>query len=110
LQNLAEKDLWPILAAESLRALAGLGAISLGGRLLLRRIFEVQAQISALLYCREVSKFMICDTIASELLIFSWVCFVVTDSCKLQELRGICCTVSSDSYRDFLPHSKIGLQ
>jgi hypothetical protein len=107
---LAEKNLWPILAAESLRALAGLGAISLGGRLLLRRIFEVHAQISALLYCQEMSKFMVSDAIASELLIFSWVCFVVTDSCKLQELRGICCTVSSDSHRDFLPHSKIGLQ
>lgn len=41
--NLAEKNLWPILAAESLKALAGLGAISLGGRLLLRRIFEIVA-------------------------------------------------------------------
>ncbi len=107
---MAEKNLWPILAAESLRALAGLGAISLGGRLLLRRIFEVHAQISALLYHQEMSKFMVSDTIASKLLIFSCFCFVVTDSCKLQELRGICCTVSSDSYRDFLPHSKIGLQ
>lgn len=41
--NLAETNLWPILAAESLKALAGLGAISLGGRLLLRRIFEIVA-------------------------------------------------------------------
>ncbi|KAJ7553953.1 hypothetical protein O6H91_06G120000 [Diphasiastrum complanatum] len=41
--NLSEESLWPVLAAESLKALGGLGALSLGGQLLLRRIFEIVA-------------------------------------------------------------------
>lgn len=41
-QNIADADLWPVFASESLKALLGLGLISLGGRLFLRRIFEVR--------------------------------------------------------------------
>jgi hypothetical protein len=40
-QNIADANLWPVFASESLKALLGLGLISLGGRLFLRRIFEV---------------------------------------------------------------------
>ncbi|XP_010275512.1 PREDICTED: K(+) efflux antiporter 3, chloroplastic [Nelumbo nucifera] len=43
-QNLVEKSIWPMLAAESLKALGGLGLLSLGGKYLLRRIFEVVAE------------------------------------------------------------------
>jgi hypothetical protein len=32
---------WPILLAESLKALGGLGLLSLGGKYLMRRVFEV---------------------------------------------------------------------
>lgn len=42
LQNIADSNLWPVLASESLKALLGLGLISLGGRLFLRRLFEVR--------------------------------------------------------------------
>lgn len=42
LQNLVEESIWPMLAKESLKALAGLGLLSLGGKYLLRRVFEVQ--------------------------------------------------------------------
>ncbi|KAG0598990.1 hypothetical protein M758_12G118100, partial [Ceratodon purpureus] len=41
--NIADTNLWPVFASESLKALLGLGLISLGGRLFLRRIFEVVA-------------------------------------------------------------------
>ncbi|CAM6096927.1 unnamed protein product [Calypogeia fissa] len=41
--NLNNEALWPKLAAESLKALLGLGVLSIGGRLLLRRFFEVVA-------------------------------------------------------------------
>ena len=41
LQNLVEESLWPMLAKESLKALGGLGLLSLGGKYLLRRVFEV---------------------------------------------------------------------
>jgi len=40
-QNIADRNLWPVFASESLKALLGLGLISLGGRLFLRRLFEV---------------------------------------------------------------------
>lgn len=43
-QNLATESIWPVLAAESLKALGGLGLLSLGGKYLLRRIFEVVAE------------------------------------------------------------------
>ncbi|XP_074312773.1 K(+) efflux antiporter 3, chloroplastic [Silene latifolia] len=43
-QNLAEGSLWPTLISESLKALLGLGVLSLGGKFLLRRIFEVVAE------------------------------------------------------------------
>ena len=33
--------MWPILLAESLKALGGLGLLSLGGKYLMRRVFEV---------------------------------------------------------------------
>ncbi|GLJ29909.1 hypothetical protein SUGI_0591300 [Cryptomeria japonica] len=42
-QNLGEESLWPMLLAEILKALGGLGALSLGGKFLLRRLFEVVA-------------------------------------------------------------------
>ncbi|KAJ0966329.1 hypothetical protein J5N97_027467 [Dioscorea zingiberensis] len=42
-QNLVEESIWPTLAVESLKALGGLGLLSLGGKYLLRRIFEVVA-------------------------------------------------------------------
>ncbi|BBN13424.1 K+:H+ antiporter [Marchantia polymorpha subsp. ruderalis] len=41
--NLGQESLWPKLAAESLKALLGLGILSFGGRFFLRRIFEVVA-------------------------------------------------------------------
>lgn len=43
-QNLVTESIWPMLAAESLKALGGLGLLSLGGKFLLRRIFEVVAE------------------------------------------------------------------
>ncbi|XP_042508403.1 K(+) efflux antiporter 3, chloroplastic isoform X4 [Macadamia integrifolia] len=43
-QNLVEESIWPMLATESLKALGGLGLLSLGGKYLLRRIFEVVAE------------------------------------------------------------------
>ncbi|KAI3445832.1 hypothetical protein Pfo_002497 [Paulownia fortunei] len=42
-QNLVEESIWPMLATESLKALGGLGLLSLGGKYLLRRVFEVVA-------------------------------------------------------------------
>ncbi|XP_061370130.1 K(+) efflux antiporter 3, chloroplastic-like [Gastrolobium bilobum] len=42
-QNLAEGSIWPMLALESLKALGGLGLLSLGGKYILRRVFEVVA-------------------------------------------------------------------
>lgn len=41
LQNIVERSLWPLLLAESLKALGGLGLLSLGGKYLMRRVFEV---------------------------------------------------------------------
>lgn len=43
LQNIAEQSIWPMLLQESLKALGGLGLLSLGGKFLLRRVFEVCA-------------------------------------------------------------------
>ncbi|KAL3614413.1 K(+) efflux antiporter 3, chloroplastic [Castilleja foliolosa] len=43
-QNLVEGSIWPMLAKESLKALLGLGVLSLGGKFLLRRVFEVVAE------------------------------------------------------------------
>ncbi|KAK4476945.1 hypothetical protein RD792_016114 [Penstemon davidsonii] len=43
-QNLVEESIWPMLAKESLKALGGLGLLSLGGKFLLRRVFEVVAE------------------------------------------------------------------
>ncbi|KAG6409088.1 hypothetical protein SASPL_132120 [Salvia splendens] len=43
-QNLVEESLWPMLLKESLKALLGLGLLSLGGKYLLRRVFEVVAE------------------------------------------------------------------
>ncbi|XP_071721694.1 K(+) efflux antiporter 3, chloroplastic [Rutidosis leptorrhynchoides] len=43
-QNLAEGSIWPMLAKESLKALGGLGILSLGGKYVLRRFFEVVAE------------------------------------------------------------------
>ncbi|CAL5404892.1 unnamed protein product [Camellia sinensis] len=44
LQNLVEESIWPMLAKESLKTLRGLGLLSLGGKYLLRRVFEVVAE------------------------------------------------------------------
>lgn len=41
-QNLVEESIWPILLAESLKALGGLGLLSIGGKFFLRRVFEVR--------------------------------------------------------------------
>ncbi|KAL6623400.1 hypothetical protein ACP70R_033279 [Stipagrostis hirtigluma subsp. patula] len=43
-QNIVEQSVWPVLLAESLKALGGLGILSLGGKYLIRRIFEVVAE------------------------------------------------------------------
>ncbi|XP_050364559.1 K(+) efflux antiporter 3, chloroplastic isoform X1 [Argentina anserina] len=43
-QNIAEESIWPMLLKESLKALGGLGLLSLGGKLVLRRIFEFVAE------------------------------------------------------------------
>ncbi|GMH16413.1 hypothetical protein Nepgr_018254 [Nepenthes gracilis] len=43
-QNLVQESIWPMLVKESLKALAGLGLLSLGGKFLLRRVFEVVAE------------------------------------------------------------------
>lgn len=43
-QNLIEESIWPMLAQESLKALGGLGLLSLGGKYILRRVFEVVAE------------------------------------------------------------------
>lgn len=42
MQNLVEESIWPMLAQESLKALGGLGLLSLAGKYLLRRVFEVR--------------------------------------------------------------------
>ncbi|CAA7393973.1 unnamed protein product [Spirodela intermedia] len=43
-QNIVEESIWVMLATESLKALGGLGLLSLGGKYLLRRVFEVVAE------------------------------------------------------------------
>ncbi|XP_058189635.1 K(+) efflux antiporter 3, chloroplastic [Rhododendron vialii] len=43
-QNLVGESMLPMLAKESLKALGGLGLLSLGGKYLLRRVFEVVAE------------------------------------------------------------------
>ncbi|XVF00685.1 hypothetical protein REPUB_Repub04eG0022500 [Reevesia pubescens] len=43
-QNIIEDSIWPMLAQESLKALGGLGLLSLGGKFILRRVFEVVAE------------------------------------------------------------------
>ncbi|KAI8532511.1 hypothetical protein RHMOL_Rhmol11G0219800 [Rhododendron molle] len=43
-QNLVGESMLPMLAKESLKALGGLGLLSLGGKFLLRRVFEVVAE------------------------------------------------------------------
>ncbi|KAK6916240.1 Cation/H+ exchanger [Dillenia turbinata] len=43
-QNLVQESILPMLAKESLKALGGLGLLSLGGKYLLRRVFEVVAE------------------------------------------------------------------
>lgn len=43
-QNLVQESIWPMLAKESLKALGGLGLLSLGGKYLLRRVFEFVAE------------------------------------------------------------------
>lgn len=43
-QNLVNDSIWPVLAAESLKALGGLGLLSFGGKFFLRRIFEFVAE------------------------------------------------------------------
>ncbi|KAM3253798.1 hypothetical protein ACQJBY_047723 [Aegilops geniculata] len=43
-QNVVEQSVWPMLLAESLKALGGLGILSLGGKYLIRRIFEFVAE------------------------------------------------------------------
>ncbi|EAZ37381.1 hypothetical protein OsJ_21719 [Oryza sativa Japonica Group] len=43
-QNVVEQSVWPMLLAESLKALGGLGLLSLGGKYLIRRIFEFVAE------------------------------------------------------------------
>lgn len=45
LKNIVEQSIWPMLVKESLKALLGLGLLSLGGKLILRRIFEVDLKI-----------------------------------------------------------------
>lgn len=43
-QNLSEESILPMLVQESLKALGGLGLLSLGGKYILRRVFEVVAE------------------------------------------------------------------
>nr|GMD07230.1 K(+) efflux antiporter 3, chloroplastic [Ipomoea batatas] len=43
-QNLVQESIWPMLAQESLKALGGLGLLSLSGKYILRRVFEVVAE------------------------------------------------------------------
>ncbi|CAN6357099.1 unnamed protein product [Urochloa humidicola] len=43
-QNIVEQSVWPVLLAESLKALGGLGLLSLGGKYLMRRVFEFVAE------------------------------------------------------------------
>ncbi|XP_075475020.1 K(+) efflux antiporter 3, chloroplastic-like, partial [Primulina tabacum] len=43
-QNFAQESIWPMLAEASLKALGGLGLLSLGGKYFLRRVFEVVAE------------------------------------------------------------------
>lgn len=43
-QNIIEQSVWPILLAESLKALGGLGLLSLGGKYFIRRVFEFVAE------------------------------------------------------------------
>lgn len=42
--NLSEESILPMLVQESLKALGGLGLLSLGGKYILRRVFEVVAE------------------------------------------------------------------
>ncbi|GLT41908.1 hypothetical protein SLA2020_159370 [Shorea laevis] len=43
-QNPIGESIWPMLAKESLKALGGLGLLSLGGKYILRRVFEFVAE------------------------------------------------------------------
>ncbi|XP_027347539.1 K(+) efflux antiporter 3, chloroplastic isoform X5 [Abrus precatorius] len=42
-QTISQESIWPMLAQESLKALGGLGLLSLGAKYILRRVFEVVA-------------------------------------------------------------------
>lgn len=45
MQNLVQESIWPMLAQESLKALGGLGLLSLSGKYILRRVFEVLKKV-----------------------------------------------------------------
>jgi hypothetical protein len=89
LQNIANANLWPVLAAESLKALLGLGIISLGGRLFLRRIFEV----CVLVLHTEWSHFMIDELLRARQIILCVVQSLMikhfpANECRLWRIQG----------------------
>lgn len=103
-QNLAKESIWPMLAAESLKALGGLGLLSLGGKFLLRRIFEVC--IKLLITCKRLFR------IYYLMLKTDFINYKCPDTvcCRVTEFRSFCCSLPSNSCRDIAPHSKAGLQ
>ncbi|PIN16903.1 Apoptotic ATPase [Handroanthus impetiginosus] len=50
--NWVEESIWPVLAQESLKALGGLGLLSLGGKYLLRSVFELGAFLAGALLAK----------------------------------------------------------
>ena len=101
LQNLVEESIWPMLAKESLKALRELGLLSLGGKYLLRRVFEV---------CIKLSK---PETLQSHVVI--WYAHTksniwIPGGCRSEELRSFCCSLPTDSCWDFTPNLEVGFQ
>lgn len=54
LQNITEGSIWPTLAQESLKALGGLGLLSLGAKYILRRVFEVSVKYISRFLSKEI--------------------------------------------------------
>ena len=104
---MSEGSLWPMLAQESLKALGGLGLLSLGAKYILRRVFEVC--IEYIFNKGILSKKIICaQTHFLYILVLN--CWLNSGCCRYKELRGFCCSLLADCCWDFTSHTEFGLQ
>lgn len=128
-QNVTEESLWPMLAAESLKALAGFGALSFGGQIFLRRLFEVQICLSDtvfLLAKPPLTNFEVAwrdskgqtagprhnlPAFKRLLLIGPYgACGYLAGGSRIKKLRGICCSMSSHGDWNFLADTEAWFQ